>query len=347
MAKFLDKKERVIGLELTSYGKYLFSVGKFKPVYYAFFDDNVIYDGEYANINETQNNVHKRIKQETPYIESLVLFEDVGNKLQKIPKIDDSGTKVISVDTTPLEPEKPRYDNFRYDGSIGDSFFDSRKPELVPSWKIVALQSNITSSSRKETETSVVPTNIPQINIDLNYIKKIVNYDTIQKFDTIPNLGPSNEQVSFLGNFRSNIFADNKIIELKMDDPMIYIDEVNTQILNDNFDIEVFTIDNDDIKQSLTRKFFKNKKQQVIDGIMVTERPEINYDTDATTDCVEYYFDILKDNDVNQAVACKNIEVFNKQTYYLSLDFDCDFEQQENFYNDIYGSEVVPEICLD
>ena len=44
MAKFLNKKERVYDLKLTSYGEYLMSVGRYKPHYYAFFDDNITYD---------------------------------------------------------------------------------------------------------------------------------------------------------------------------------------------------------------------------------------------------------------------------------------------------------------
>ena len=48
MATFLNKKEQVYDFKLTSYGKYLLSIGKLKPAYYAFFDDNVIYDKQYA-----------------------------------------------------------------------------------------------------------------------------------------------------------------------------------------------------------------------------------------------------------------------------------------------------------
>ena len=44
MAKFLDKKEQVIDFKLTSYGRYLLSIGSFKPSYYAFFDNNIMYD---------------------------------------------------------------------------------------------------------------------------------------------------------------------------------------------------------------------------------------------------------------------------------------------------------------
>ena len=48
MAKFLNKKEQVYDLKLTSYGHYLMSMGIFEPVYYAFFDDNIIYDSAYV-----------------------------------------------------------------------------------------------------------------------------------------------------------------------------------------------------------------------------------------------------------------------------------------------------------
>ena len=36
MAILLDKKERVYDIEMTSYGKYLLSIGQYKPDSYAF-----------------------------------------------------------------------------------------------------------------------------------------------------------------------------------------------------------------------------------------------------------------------------------------------------------------------
>ena len=63
MAKFLNKKEQVFDFKLTSYGHYLLSNGSFKPFYYGFFDDNVIYDGKYVGLTEKQNQIHERIKE--------------------------------------------------------------------------------------------------------------------------------------------------------------------------------------------------------------------------------------------------------------------------------------------
>ena len=45
--KFFDKKEEVLDIELTQYGKHLLSRGVLRPVFYAFFDDDIIYDSQY------------------------------------------------------------------------------------------------------------------------------------------------------------------------------------------------------------------------------------------------------------------------------------------------------------
>lgn len=70
---FFNRKEEVIDIELTQYGKLLLAKGKFKPKKYAFFDDDVIYDAQYMNptdptsvsnpIAENQNDAGTRIKE--------------------------------------------------------------------------------------------------------------------------------------------------------------------------------------------------------------------------------------------------------------------------------------------
>ena len=41
---FLDRKEQVFDIQLTQHGKRMLGKGKFKPTYYAFYDDDIIYD---------------------------------------------------------------------------------------------------------------------------------------------------------------------------------------------------------------------------------------------------------------------------------------------------------------
>ena len=62
---YINKKEEVMQIELTQYGRHLLSKGKFKPKFYSFHDDDIIYDGKYINISEHQNDISKRI-QESP-----------------------------------------------------------------------------------------------------------------------------------------------------------------------------------------------------------------------------------------------------------------------------------------
>lgn len=72
--EYFDKKEDVMDLELTPFGEALLAKGDFKPEYYAFFDDEVLYDANYASITtEKQNQTKKRIK-ETPRLMTQYQF---------------------------------------------------------------------------------------------------------------------------------------------------------------------------------------------------------------------------------------------------------------------------------
>ena len=64
---FFNKKEEVLEIKLSSYGKQKLAAGTFKPVYYAFFDDDILYDGARAGISEDNNNIEPRIQEERPH----------------------------------------------------------------------------------------------------------------------------------------------------------------------------------------------------------------------------------------------------------------------------------------
>jgi len=87
--EFFDRKEEVMDIQLTQYGKHLLSRGKFRPVFYAFYDDDVIYDLKYANNGdeEIQKLAEDRIKS-TPRIKSQYVFSGRELKANKV----DSGT---------------------------------------------------------------------------------------------------------------------------------------------------------------------------------------------------------------------------------------------------------------
>jgi hypothetical protein len=488
MAKFLNKKERVYDLQLTSYGKYLMGIGKFKPTYYQFFDDNILYDARYAMytgsnapeksrvelmLRENQNEVHKRIKEETQYLESLVVFEDVENNISKI-----SEDNVFETDITATMREG-RLDMFRIDEGIGDAYLNAGS-DAAPAWKIVTLQGNINSSAYVDDR---LDNNVPQINIELLYKKKTERYGIIRSPHTMQEITDATPS-----------FADGHLIRLESDDALIYVEEVNTELLTQNFDIEVFdrtfsapthpsasitlnlqpaaddyimlvtsnenyrsgdnykyvfkssdtsdarsaryvtigadasataealfnkielslagelggtagkdqsfhnvTYDGDatisltlnnagsiynfnlnyielgssvslaseatagtftiggwsggkDKSETLEKKFFRKQPTQVVNGFMIADRPIMAPARPSDTGSVEYYFNLLTDRQIDQETACRGASIFNRQSYYVDLDFHCSNAIQTETgvkYYDIYGAVTEPEICQD
>ncbi len=67
--QFFDDKEEVLDIVLTPYGESLMAKGLFSPEYYAFFDDDILYDADYAGVTtESQNDIEGRIQSKTPRI---------------------------------------------------------------------------------------------------------------------------------------------------------------------------------------------------------------------------------------------------------------------------------------
>ena len=79
-----DSKQEVVNIELTSYGKKKLALGKFNPSYYAFFDDDVIYDASYAALTESANGeADDRVRKETPYLKTIYSIVGAETKLNK------------------------------------------------------------------------------------------------------------------------------------------------------------------------------------------------------------------------------------------------------------------------
>ena len=95
----------------------------------------------------------------------------------------------------------------------------------------------------------------------------------------------------------------------------------------------------------LKRQYFKNENPQIVDGLMISGTPEEVQQPELTTDAVDYFFNVLTDKDANGKIACACANTFNKNSYYVDIDFDCAQENFKEIYYDIYGSATSPEIC--
>ena len=329
MAKFLNKKEQVIDFKLTNYGHYLLSVGELKPTYYAFYDDNVLYDGEHAGITGSQNSTRERIKDETQYLEGLTIFNNLDYSLQKYTEGgSDNDFYEANVEAT---LNTPNAENYRFNSMIGDAHLDG-DTQNAPAWKIVTLEGEISSSTNIDEINQI---RIPQINIDVNYSLEVKPAKIELDFE-----GPASSGDRMMG------FPDNEMIQLVMRDPLIYGEEVNTQLFSENFEIEVFEVVDTVTPNTFNRKRFIKEEDDVVDGLLVPRKNKIR--PILTTDMSDYYFNVFVDHEIDEATACRGAEVFNKDSYYVDLDFDCDQVITDTPVNvDIYGRVTEPEICLD
>jgi len=360
MTKFLDKKEQVYDLKLTSYGRYLLSIGTFKPAYYSFIDDNIVYDIKYTSTAsappipyEGQSNINKRIKEETSYRQSQVFFRDVEDTLSSLDP--DAVSYVSDTDKTPTMVT-PAEDVFKMNTTIGDALLDG-DTQASPAWKVLMLQGNISASiyraagrytpaigrpaiKQEARDGILMNSQIPQINLSASYTLKVV--------DAATNLNPTSARNLMA---YSDPFADNKVIRLEMKDLLMYFEEFNTTMLTENFDIEVFQVESGSVNglysPTLERRYFERQVPQIENGFMLMETPVPNKVENLTTASVEYFFDVLRDASVNQTIACQGLESFNKQSYYIEMDFDCTENTQDAVFYDIYGSVTEPEICQD
>ena len=319
--KFLNKKEQVFDIQLTPYGKHRLSAGNLNPMYYAFFDDNVIYDLEYAGGSEEQNSTHERIKQETQYLESQILFRQV---------MSGTVTQGGILQETIYEQDESLLTS---EGFIGDAKLLSEETDVAPAWKFITMQNSISSSAAEDIKNNF---KIPQINVTASYV--------LQSRDPI-DLNLREESLRQI-NSRTATFSDGRLIELEMNDPLVYLEELNTELLTENFDIEVFQVTRGTSDDDFRQLFFRSKTPQVVNGMLISEQPLVNNNV-LTTDSVEYYFSIVRDSEVDQKLACKYINQFNSENYLIDLDFDCSDVDGEDVYFDIYGRVTESEICPD
>ena len=80
---FFNKKEEVLEFKLTEYGKRKLQLGRLNPTFYAFFDDDILYDGARCGYTEDNNDIEPRIQENTPSQRVQTSFSDLEKKVKK------------------------------------------------------------------------------------------------------------------------------------------------------------------------------------------------------------------------------------------------------------------------
>ena len=364
---FFDRKEDVIDLELTQYGKYLLSKGRMKPAYYAFYDDDILYDTDYAGVTEEQNTSEDRIRSETPRLKTQYVYSGIETEVKRINEMARSKLTSERVDlgAESIQPSNDRHRALVSPLGTTDLNIDKAAAWFVKFYKGELIQSknytHITGNSNKTNMDRVI--NYPQIDCQAVY-ETSINLETIDTHALAAGmLTPDDIDLNVPGQ------AGSGLITVEEDFLLINIEEKNTQYLLKNFDIELFEIE--EIKDVVNTANIKTGDENLIplnflinqgydnrnndfsnlDNGAILDEQELELLTpDVTPRDVEYYFDIFVDDEISPEVLCQHITDRSKGIFGDEF-IDCaDLDQSHEYSEDIYetdkeDAEASGEIC--
>ena len=305
---FKDKKEEVLEIELTAFGKHLLSKGKFKPVYYSFFDDDVIYDWQYSgDSQEEQNYAETRILEETPSSDVQVSFSSAEKRVYEQVELVRTGKQDLK-ESFQATPER----HYSLSAPLGKS---SVLNDYYPAWQINLYGSLIASDTTVDQGDQ--PTlQIPQIDVNKIIYKTSIERSLLPSVDDQSNAGSTLQDVepTVLDFYEQNadfIRESGQDIVIRVDPQhlILEIDEANTEPLTENFDVEFFiveeqTVDGNIVENLIPLNFIK-KHDNIKDGILLDEvEEELNIE-DVDESYVEYYFDVFIDEDIEKDLLCE------------------------------------------
>lgn len=268
---FFDKKEDVLEIVLTPHGRSLLSKGKLMPAYYAFLDDDVIYD--VASVGDTEANyqVKERILENTLSLKPQTNHSDLMVKFTE-----------NSPDLTNDVVKKNVY-------TLGTS---DVLEDYAPAWNVQLRKGEITSTSRT-IEVEDKPLNIPQINVEIEYALSVANTNTIKQRRGIDQSAERPMSV---------IYTDGTYLKVDEEQILAQILEENGFKHSDKLEIEVFKFDDAEIEKLIPLKFMKRNKEFQNDLYTPDEEITSSNIDDITPETVEYYFDVRVDKEIPKEI---------------------------------------------
>ena len=360
---YLDPKEEVIDLQLTSYGKYLLSIGKLNPVFYAFYDDDIIYDSSYAGVSsEGQSEIEPRIQERTPRLAAQTNYSSreatIFNKNPNIVNDLVVGGNFVNEDS-------------KYEAAVEEGLINiQEQPEKLevlqnplsfsnpdtiyaPAWNVSFLKAPLSSSVNYLTIPNALGEkflNIPQLNANISYqvIRNSRSYNLLNAYGGIQKFGgPSNfteggagqrtGENTFLLEEESLNFQNGASVDVIGDAIILRVEESNLFFGEENFDIELFEVEEVNGKEFLKQVMFYKDLGTLSEDIL-------NDRLDVST--AEQYFEILVDDEIPERIMCPLIQDDKSKQFYSSKIFNCeDFlpaPEARNIYADL---DDTGDIC--
>jgi len=384
--EFFDSKEEVMDIQLTPLGKKMLSMGQLNPHYYAFFDDDILYDAEYAGVRETQNESELRIKEKTPRMKARHVHSGVEQKVnllniympvvfgevdiaEQLEVFKGSGEIIdmptytgIHQDQLQAKLESPYHhqrmmfqilaktisqdSEYSLGLPLGNS---SLQTDKFPSWSVEYHHGELSSSTPYYSEgKSANPskgresmTQMPQLNSQIIYewygtYKNADGTYTTNYIDDIEfyqNTGML--PIDYDGEYAS--YDDNSAYQLKPDYMLLEVQEKNTDFLRENFDIQIFLVEET-----------YNSDEAVFKETLVPLAFHSPGDGQITDKHVEFFLNINTDEEIHTEVYCKSGTLKTRRKNSLvDQTFPLEGCPEKNPVRNIYESDLedIEEPC--
>lgn len=273
---FFNKKEEVIDIKLTQFGKNCLARGAFIPVYYQFFDDDILYNSENGGFSEHQNDSEERILENTPRLKTIHLAHSVE-------------TQYFSDDEQVVSGNLPRFQTLRRNvdpdiqGKILSYALGEQDVQVqeLPRFSVVSMDALFTTgtvSYYSGTYMEGVTNKIPQIEIN----------PSLQIARSVAQAGQT-ERITDEDHFdilSGNVkFADGTQLISREENILLDIQELSSFYGLDNFEIEVYEVVESEEKETLIRiddpdevmKRFKIRTDEDIEEINHETQQQTNY----------------------------------------------------------------------
>ncbi len=363
---FFNKKEDVLEVKLTQFGKQLLSKGDFEPHYYAFYDDDIIYDNQYTGmINETgsnQSEVETRIK-DVPRIRTQYVYTGIETEIKKNNMMIRTGElfnegKALFVGKKKANLKEFEVKNDRNFSSYNSLANSSLSSENIPSWEVSMYKGEISNSSPILTSSlDAVPQRIPQLDITLDYtisIQTVEETEAFRKSQSEKRKAQSREEKlrGIQNDYTVDIldFADGTSIKVAQKQLLLKLEEFNVDFTNDNFEIEVFemtsSLDLANKRRDVLVPMYFPKKQRV--SSLTGEEMIKAINTTGDTSFVEYFFDVSVDYEIAEKDICPVIQDERKEgniydDMYECPDLDVIRRTVESSLENVYDSGITEE----
>ena len=359
--EFFNKKQDVIDIQLTGYGKQLLSRGLFNPVYYAFSDDGIIYDNRWvtgSNADPQQSDIEGRIQEETPRLKTQ--YRKVGAERAIFNSFDKS-----SVGLEAIEDILEVYD--LYEGAkeieIANAKADFAESEKLlenilgtksflnnynPAWNTIFYNGQISSSFSYYQKNDII-TLVPQINCTLKdkVYRMSSEYDPYETLSNVKNVISGLEKYSSFsyGDAAEDFFSETSVttelpnqigeptdvevgsLFVEKDFLFISIEEANADYTMDNFTVEIYEV-------TTTSK--DNNGEEKLEKLVFLEEMQGEYSAAYLDKAVENIFDIQVDEQINKQLGCYLIgrdQNLKNQNIFISNVFDCETQVEEDLIN--------------